>query len=117
LAVQLSPPTWRAFQLQAVAELALWQGHHDEAETAVAEGLRWWSKYDPAAALSHLFAPWAALTFRLEADRATRAVARQTPNEVAAARQRAAPVLAALDRRLAGDLLAPPDRVGQRRRV
>jgi DNA-binding CsgD family transcriptional regulator/tetratricopeptide (TPR) repeat protein len=98
LAVQLSPPTWRAFQLQGVAELALWQGHHDEAETAVAEGLRWWSEYDPAAALPHLFAPWAALTFRLEADRATRAAARQTPDEVAAARQRAAPVLAALDR-------------------
>lgn len=81
-----------------MAELALWQGHHDEAETAVAEGLRWWSEYDPAAALPHLFAPWAALTFRLEADRATRAAARQTPDEVAAARQRAAPVLAALDR-------------------
>jgi DNA-binding CsgD family transcriptional regulator/tetratricopeptide (TPR) repeat protein len=98
LAVQLSPPNWRAFQLQGVAELALWQGHDDEAEAAVAEGLRWWSECDPEAVLPQLFAPWAVLALRLEADRAERAAARQTPDEVAEARQRAAPVVAALDR-------------------
>jgi hypothetical protein len=86
LAVQLSPPNWRAFQLQGVAELALWQGHHGEAQAAVAEGLRWWSDCDPEAVLPQLFAPWAVLALRLEADRAERAAARRAPEEVAKAR-------------------------------
>jgi DNA-binding CsgD family transcriptional regulator len=98
LALQLSPPNWRAYQFQGVAELALWQGHHGEAEGAVAEGLRWWSECDPEAALPQLFAPWAVLALRLEADRAERAAARRLPDQVAKARQRAAPVVAALAR-------------------
>jgi DNA-binding CsgD family transcriptional regulator len=104
LALQLSPPTWRAFQLQGVIELALWQSHDDEAEAAVTEGLRWWSESDPEAVLPQLFAPWAVLTLRLEADRAERAAARRTPEAVTEARQRAAPVLAALDRLTAVEL-------------
>ena len=104
LAVQLSPPNWRAFQLQGVAELALWQGHDDEAEAAVAEGLRWWSECDPEAVLPQLFAPWAVLALRLEADRAERAAARREPEAVTEARQRAAPVLAALDRLTTAEL-------------
>jgi len=104
LAVQLSPPNWRAFQFQGVAELALWQGHDDEVEAAVAEGLRWWSERDSEAVLPQLFAPWAVLALRLEADRAERAAARRTPEAVTEARQRAAPVVAALDRLTAADL-------------
>jgi DNA-binding CsgD family transcriptional regulator/tetratricopeptide (TPR) repeat protein len=103
LAVQLSPPNWRAFQLQGVAELALWQGHHGEAQAAVAEGLRWWSDCDPEAVLPQLFAPWAVLALRLEADRAERAAAQRAPEEVAKARHRVAPVLAALDRLTAAE--------------
>jgi tetratricopeptide (TPR) repeat protein len=92
LALQLSPPTWRAFQLHGVVEVALWQSHDDEAEAAVAEGLRWWSECDPEAVLPQLFAPWAVLALRLEADRAERAAARRTPEAVGEAQQRAASV-------------------------
>jgi DNA-binding CsgD family transcriptional regulator/tetratricopeptide (TPR) repeat protein len=104
LALQLSPPTWRAFQLHGVVEVALWQSHDDEAEAAVAEGLRWWSECDPEAVLPQLFAPWAVLALRLEADRAERAAARRTPEAVSEAQQRAASVLAALDRLTAAEL-------------
>jgi tetratricopeptide (TPR) repeat protein len=44
LALQLSPPFFRAMTLRGAVELALWEGRHDEAGAAVAEGLRWlWS--------------------------------------------------------------------------
>jgi hypothetical protein len=42
--------------------------------------------------------PWYALALRLEADRAERAAARRAAEEVAKARQRAAPIIIELDR-------------------
>jgi len=80
------------------AELALWEGRHDEAGAAVAEGLRWCAERDPDRTLLQRTSRWYALALRLEADRAERAAARWAPKEVAAARRRAAPVLATLDR-------------------
>jgi DNA-binding CsgD family transcriptional regulator len=53
---------------------------------------------DPDEDLPQYSSQWYALALRLEADRAERAVARRAAEEVAEARQRAAPVLAAVDR-------------------
>ena len=83
------------------AELALWQGRHDEAGAAGAEGLRWCAERDPDRTLLQRTSRWYALALRLEADRAERAAARRAPEEVAEARRRATPVLTTLDR-LAG---------------
>ena len=80
------------------AELALWEGRHDEAGAAGAEELRWCAERDPDRTLLQRISRWYALALRLEADRAERAAARRAPKEVAAARRRAAPVLATLDR-------------------
>jgi DNA-binding CsgD family transcriptional regulator/tetratricopeptide (TPR) repeat protein len=98
LARRLSPsffggPTW-----WGPVELALWEGSDDEAGAAVAEGLRWCAERDPDGTLLQRTSRWYALALRLEADRAERAAARRAPKEVAAARRRAAPVLATLDR-------------------
>jgi DNA-binding CsgD family transcriptional regulator len=96
-ALRLSPPTDKELVWAALAQLALWEGRDDEAEAAVAEGLRWWAERDPEEAFRDLSSHWYPLALRLEADRAERAAARRAPEEVAAARQRAAPVLTALD--------------------
>jgi ATP/maltotriose-dependent transcriptional regulator MalT len=96
-ALRLSPPADQDLVWAAMAQLALWEGRDDEAEAAVAEGLRWWAERDPEEAFRDLSSHWYPLALRLEADRAERAAARRAPEEVAAARQRAAPVLIALD--------------------
>jgi DNA-binding CsgD family transcriptional regulator/tetratricopeptide (TPR) repeat protein len=97
LALQLSPPFFRAMTLRGPAELALWEGHHDEAAAAVAEGLRWLEERDPDGTRAHYRSLWYPLAVRLEADRVERAAARRMAEEVTEARRRAAPVLAALD--------------------
>ena len=97
-ALRLSPPFFSDWAWRGLAELALWEGRHDEAAVAVAEGLRWCTERDPEGTLPDVSSPWYSLALRLEADRAEQAAARQAPGEVAEARRRATPVLAAMDR-------------------
>jgi DNA-binding CsgD family transcriptional regulator len=85
----------------SLAELALWEGRHDDAEAAVAEGLQWCAQHDRDGRLPQYSAPWHALALRLAADRAERAAARRAAREAAEARRQAAPIVSALDR-LAG---------------
>jgi DNA-binding CsgD family transcriptional regulator len=59
---------------------------------------------DPEEVLPDVSSPWYPLALRLEADRAEQAAARQAVQEVAEARRRAAPVLAARDRLAAASL-------------
>jgi DNA-binding CsgD family transcriptional regulator/tetratricopeptide (TPR) repeat protein len=98
LARRLSPSFFGGFTWWGPTELALWEGRHEEAGAAVAEGLRWCAARDPDGTLLHRTSRWYALALRLEADRAERAAARRASKEVAAARRRAAPVLTTLDR-------------------
>ena len=76
----------------------MWEGRHDEAGAAVAEGLSWCAERDPQGTLPDLSSPWYSLALRLDAERAEQAAARQAPEEVAEAQRRAIPILAALDR-------------------
>jgi ATP/maltotriose-dependent transcriptional regulator MalT len=87
-----------------LAELALWEGRHDQADAAIAEGLRFCAERDPEGIYADMSSRWYALALRLEAERAEQAAARQVVEEVAEARRRAAPVLAALDRLAAASL-------------
>jgi len=98
LALRLSPPAFRGVEWQSLADLALWEGHEDEVEAALAEGLRWCAEHDPDGALPHISTYWFTVALRLEADRAERAAARQATDEVAKAHQRAAPIIERLDR-------------------
>jgi ATP/maltotriose-dependent transcriptional regulator MalT len=98
LGLQLSPPFQEDLAWLGLAELALWEGRHDEAVAAVAEGLRFCAARDPEGILPDVSSPWYSLALRLEADRAERAAARRSVEEVAEAQRRAAPVLAAIDR-------------------
>jgi DNA-binding CsgD family transcriptional regulator/tetratricopeptide (TPR) repeat protein len=98
LALRLSPPFFGDLAWLGLAELAIWEARHDEAGAAVAEGLRFYAERDPQGTLHTLSSPWYSLALRLEADRAERAAATRAPEEVAEARRRATPVLAALDR-------------------
>jgi DNA-binding CsgD family transcriptional regulator len=98
LALRLSPPFFGDWAWLGLGELALWEGRHDEAGAAVAEGLGWCAERDPEGILPDVSSPWYSLALRLEAERAERAAARQASEEVAEARRRATPVLAALDR-------------------
>jgi DNA-binding CsgD family transcriptional regulator/tetratricopeptide (TPR) repeat protein len=98
LALRLSPPFFEDAAWLGLAELALWEGRHDEASAAVAEGLRWSTERDPQGTLLLLSSPWYSLALRLEADWAERAAARRVVQEVAEARRRATPVLVELDR-------------------
>jgi DNA-binding CsgD family transcriptional regulator/tetratricopeptide (TPR) repeat protein len=98
MALRLSPSYSREGAWRGLAELALWEGRDDEAGAAISEGLRWWTEQDPHEDLPQYSSQWYALALRLEADRTERAAARQAAEEVSEARQRAAPVLAALDR-------------------
>jgi DNA-binding CsgD family transcriptional regulator/tetratricopeptide (TPR) repeat protein len=101
LALRLSPPFFGDWAWLGLAELAVWEGRHEEAGAAVAEGLRFHAERDPQGILLFLSSPWYSLALRLEADRAERAAARRVVQEVAEARRRATPVLTTLDR-LAG---------------
>jgi len=98
LALRLSPPFFSNLAWLGLAELALWEGRHEEAGAAVAEGLRWSTERDPQGTHLFLSSPWYSLALRLEADRAERAAARRAPEEVAESRRQAAPVLVELDR-------------------
>jgi DNA-binding CsgD family transcriptional regulator/tetratricopeptide (TPR) repeat protein len=98
LAQQLAPSFFGGLTWWGLAELALWEGRHEEAGAAVAEGLRWCAERDPDGTLLYRTSRWYALALRLEADLAERAAARRVSEEAAAARRRAAPVLATLDR-------------------
>jgi DNA-binding CsgD family transcriptional regulator/tetratricopeptide (TPR) repeat protein len=98
LALRLSPPFFSDWAWLGLGELALWEGRHDEAAAAVAEGLGWCAERDPEGILPDVSSPWYSLALRLEAERAERAAARQAPEEVAEAQRRAIPILAALDR-------------------
>jgi tetratricopeptide (TPR) repeat protein len=102
LALRLSPPFFEDSAWLGLAELALWEGRHDEARAAMAEGLRWYTVRDPQRTLLFLSSPWYSLALRLEADRAERAAARRVIQEVAEARRRSTPVLVELDRLAAG---------------
>jgi hypothetical protein len=97
----LSPTALGSNAGLSLAELALWEGRHDDAEAAIAEGLRWCAQRDPDRTLPQYSAPWYPLALRLAADRAERAAARRAAPEVAEARRQAAPIVSALER-LAG---------------
>jgi tetratricopeptide (TPR) repeat protein len=81
--LQLSAPSERGEAWLGLAELALWEGRHDDATTAVDEGLRWYAEVDPEGLVSLGLIAWYALYLRLEADRAEQAAARRAPKEVA----------------------------------
>src|SRR6266540_2611349 len=98
LALRLSLPLTRDDAWLGLAELGLWAGHDEDAETAVAEGLRWYAEVDPQRMLPQAIIPWYVLALRLAADRAERAAARRAPEEVAEARRQAAPVAAEVGR-------------------
>jgi DNA-binding CsgD family transcriptional regulator/tetratricopeptide (TPR) repeat protein len=97
----LRPTTLGSDAGLSLAELALWEGRHDDAEAAIAEGLRGCAQRDPDGRLPQYSAPWYPLALRLAADRADRAGARRAAREVAEARRQAAPIVSALER-LAG---------------
>jgi DNA-binding CsgD family transcriptional regulator/tetratricopeptide (TPR) repeat protein len=97
-AERLSPPAEQSWVWVGRAELALWEGRHDQAATAVVKGLRWIAAHDPEGVPAQLSCRCYAAALRLEADRAEQAAARRKAGDVAAARRRAAPVIAALDR-------------------
>jgi DNA-binding CsgD family transcriptional regulator/tetratricopeptide (TPR) repeat protein len=105
-AERLSPPAEQWSVWVGRAELALWEGRQDQAATAVAETLRWIAEQDPEAVPPELLCRCYAPALRLEADRAELAAARRRADGVAEARQRAAPVIAALDR--LSDSPSPP---------
>jgi DNA-binding CsgD family transcriptional regulator/tetratricopeptide (TPR) repeat protein len=96
-AERLSPPAEQWSVWVGRAELALWEGRHDQAATAVAESLRWIAERDPDGVPAELLCRCYAPALQLEADRAEWAAARRRAEDVAAARRRAAPVIAALD--------------------
>jgi DNA-binding CsgD family transcriptional regulator/tetratricopeptide (TPR) repeat protein len=97
-AERLAPPAEQWSVWDGRAQLALWDGRHDQAATAVAEGLRWVAEQDPEGVPAELLCLCYVSALRLEADRAELAAARRSADDVAAARRRAAPVIAALDR-------------------
>jgi DNA-binding CsgD family transcriptional regulator/tetratricopeptide (TPR) repeat protein len=97
-AERLTPPAQHWSVWVGRAELALWEGRHDQAATAVAESLRWIAERDPEGVPAPLSCQCYGPALQLEADRAEWAAARRRAADVAAARQRAAPVIAALDR-------------------
>jgi DNA-binding CsgD family transcriptional regulator/tetratricopeptide (TPR) repeat protein len=97
----LSPTALSGAAALSLAELALWEGRHDDAEAAVADGLHWYAQRDPDGRLPQYSASWYALALRLAADRAERAAARRAAREAAEARRQAAPIVSAVER-LAG---------------
>ena len=97
----LSPTALGSEAGMSLAELALWEDRHDDAEAAIAEGLDWCARRDPDGRLPQFSAPWHALALRLAADRTERAAARRAAREVAQARRQAAPIVSVLER-LAG---------------
>jgi DNA-binding CsgD family transcriptional regulator/tetratricopeptide (TPR) repeat protein len=97
-AERLSPPAEQWSVWVGRAMLALWEGRHDQAATAVAEALGWIAERDPEGVPAQLLSLCYGPALQLEADRAELAAARRRADGVAAVRRRAAPVIAALDR-------------------
>jgi DNA-binding CsgD family transcriptional regulator/tetratricopeptide (TPR) repeat protein len=97
-AEQQAPPAEQWSVWVGRAEMALWEGRHDQAATAVAEGLRWIAAREPEGVPAQLSCLCYGPALRLEADRAEWAAARRRADDIAAARRRATPVIAALDR-------------------
>ena len=97
LSLRLSPSSQRAEGWFGLAELGLWEGREEEVERAIAEGLRWYAEWDPEGLVPGWLLRWYGLALRLEADRAERAAARRSPEQVVRARRRAAPILTGLD--------------------
>jgi DNA-binding CsgD family transcriptional regulator/tetratricopeptide (TPR) repeat protein len=97
-AERLSPPSQQWSVWVGRAELALWEGRHDQADTAVATSLRWLAERGPDGVPTQLSCLCYAPALRLEADRAEQAAAQRADGEAAEARRRAAPLLAELDR-------------------
>jgi DNA-binding CsgD family transcriptional regulator/tetratricopeptide (TPR) repeat protein len=95
---RLSPPNDLDPAWHGRAELALWEGNDEAAGVAVAEGLRW-RRATPRSdwGLSPHTSPWYALALRLAADRAERAAASRSADQLANIRRRATPVAAELD--------------------
>jgi tetratricopeptide (TPR) repeat protein len=108
-AERLSPPAQQWSVWVGRAELALWEGRHDQAATAVAESLRWIAEQDPEGVPAELLCRCYGAALHLEADRAEWAAARRRADDLAEARRRAAPVIAALDR--LSSLPSPPARI------
>jgi DNA-binding CsgD family transcriptional regulator len=77
---------------------AVAEGDHDQAATAVAESLRWIAEQDPEGVPAEPLCRCYGAALHLEADRAEWAAARRRADDLAEARQRAAPVIAELDR-------------------
>jgi DNA-binding CsgD family transcriptional regulator len=97
-AERLIPPAQQWSVWVGRAQLASWEGRHDQAAAAVAEGLRWIAERDHEGVPAELSSLCYGAALRLEADRAELAAARRRADEGAAARRRAVPVIAALDR-------------------
>jgi DNA-binding NarL/FixJ family response regulator len=97
-AERLIPPAEQWSVWVGRAELALWDGRHEQAATAVAESLRWIAEHDPEGVPAELLCRCFASALQLEADRAEWAAAQRRADDLAEARQRAAPVIAELDR-------------------
>jgi DNA-binding CsgD family transcriptional regulator/tetratricopeptide (TPR) repeat protein len=97
-AERLSPPAQQWSVWVGRAQLALWEGRHDQAATAVAEGLRWIAERDSEGVPAQLLCLCSAPALQLAADRAEWAAARRRADDVAEARRWAAPAIAALDR-------------------
>jgi DNA-binding CsgD family transcriptional regulator/tetratricopeptide (TPR) repeat protein len=98
LAHRLSPRFFEDWAWLWLAELALWEGRDDEAAEAISHGQRRLAQRDPDGTFAQRSSPWYPLALRLEADQAQRAAARRATKEVAEIRQRAAPIVAAVDR-------------------
>jgi DNA-binding CsgD family transcriptional regulator len=93
-ALRLSSPFDRGEARVGLVEFALWEGRHDNADTAVAEAQHWYAEHYREDTDLLVYTLLYVLTLRVEADRAERAAARRAPEEVAVARRRAAAVLA-----------------------
>jgi hypothetical protein len=78
-AERLIPPAQQWSVWVGRAQLALWEGRHDQAATAVAEGLRWITERDPEGIPAQLWCLCYALALQLEADRAELAAAQGHP--------------------------------------
>jgi hypothetical protein len=76
-AERLCPPAEQWSVWVGRAELALWEGRHDQAATAVAESLRWIGERDPDGVPAELLCRCYVPALQLEADRAESAAARR----------------------------------------
>jgi predicted ATPase/DNA-binding CsgD family transcriptional regulator len=92
-------PAW-----QARAELALWEGNHQAASAAIAEGLAWRAGLEPNPAPSQYTSPLYALALRLAADQAERAAAQRAADELTQIRRRAASIAAELDQLVSSEV-------------